>query len=317
MSSARASKIWLALGASLAISGGFAIAISLPEGGEALWLGVGLVATGSIALRRGVAGPDRKSPPSTRGGLEAGAKTGDSLIEPELRSPGPRTATLAAKGKLVLCVWMAVLAIFGLLTHRHFGHLPAPAAKKLLDQEGITASARLHVRESRSAANGDSMYFLSYSFIPDSGSPIRVSQSVPSRVYARVSEGETTKFVYMRLNPEQHYLPEITSAVTTGMVVFIAAMLLLAAGVAEAQRRLHRRLVISGRAVCGFTANVRRRGGVRSFLVNYDADGKRYTHKATERNPGLRDGQPITVLHDPAIPNRAILYRQALYKIRA
>ncbi len=277
---------------------------------------MGLVTTGSIALRRGVAGTDRERQPSAWDDLEAGAKNDDSLIEPELRSPGPRAATLAAKGKLVLCIWAAALTIFGLLTHRHFGYLPAPAAKKLLDQEGITTSASLHVRESRSSANSGSMYFLSYSFTTDSGSPIRVSQSVPSRVYDRVSEGETIKVVYMQLNPEQHYLPEITSAVTTGMVVLIAVMLLLAAGVAEAQRRLHRKLVVGGRAVCGFTANVRRIGGVRSFLVNYDADGKRHTLKATERNPELRNGQPITVLHDPVIPNRSILYRQSLYKIR-
>ncbi len=316
MQSGQTSKIWVALGASLAISGGFAILMSLPEGGEMLWLGVGLVAAGSVALRRGIAVTDSKPQFPSRNAAAADASASDSRIEPELQAPSPRTVTLTVRGKLVLCVWMAVLAIFGLLSHQHFGYLPAPPAKKLLDQEGVTTSASVHMRERRSLEDGRDLYFLGYSFMPDSGTPMRVNQSVPPRVYARVSEGDTTKVVYMPLNPEQHYLPELTSAVTTGMVVFIAAVLLLAAGFAEAQRRMHRRLVMSGKAVSGFTANVRRRGGVRSFLVNYDIGGKRQTLKASERNPDLRNGQSVTVLYDPAIPSRAIIYRQGMYKTR-
>lgn len=281
-----------------------------------LWLGVGLVAAGSVALRRGIAVAERKPQSASRNAAAADASTGDSRIEPELQAPSPRIVTLTVRGKLVLCVWMVVLAIFGLLSHQHFGYLPAPPSKRLLDQEGVTTSASVHSREQRSLEDGRNLYFLGYSFMSDSGTPMRVNQSVPPRVYARVSEGDTTKVVHMPLNPEQHYLPELTSAVTTGMVVFIAAVLLLAAGFAEAQRRMHRRLVMSGKAVSGFTANVRRRGGVRSFLVNYDAGGKRQTLKGSERNPDLRSGQSVTVLYDTAIPSRAIIYRQAMYKTR-
>lgn len=316
MQSGQTSKIWVALGASLAISGGFAILTSLPEGGEMLWLGVGLVAAGSVALRRGIAVTDRKPQSASRNTAAADASASDSRIEPELLAPSPRIVALTVRGKLVLGVWMVVLAIFGLLSHQHFGYLSAPPAKKLLDQEGVATSASVHLRERRSLEDGRNLYFLGYSFMSDSGTPMRVNQSVPPRVYARVSEGDTTRVVYMPLNPEQHYLPELTSAVTTGMVVFIAAVLLLAAGFAEAQRRMHRRLVMSGKAVSGFTANVRRRGGVRSFLVNYDAGGRRRTLKASERNPDLRNGQSVSVLYDPAIPSRAIVYRQAMYKTR-
>lgn len=316
MQSGQASKIWLALGASLAISGGFAIVMSLPEGGEMLWLGVGLIAAGSLALRRGLAAADQGARPAPRHEAAASASAGDSSIEPELRAPGPRDVTLTTRGKLVFGVWVVVLAVFGLLAHQHFGYLPAPPSKKLLDQEGATASARVHSLDTRRLENGRTMYFLGYTFAADAGAPMRVNQSVPPRVYARVSEGDITEVVYMPLNPEQHYLPELTSPVTTAMVVFIGAVLLLAAGFAEAQRRLHRRLAVSGKAVSGFTADVRRRGGVRSFLVNYDASGKRQTLRARERNPELRNGQTVTVLYDPAIPSRAVVYRHGMYKAR-
>ncbi|MDE0264038.1 MAG: hypothetical protein OXJ37_16665 [Bryobacterales bacterium] len=316
MQSGQASKIWLALGASLAISGGFTVVMSLPEGGETLWLGVGLIAAGSLALRQGLAGTDQVTRPPPRHEGAARASADDSHIEPELRVATPREVTLTARGKLVLAVWVAVLAVFGLLSHQHFGRLPAPPSKKLLDQEGVSTSATVHSQEMRSLENGRTLYFLGYSFTADAGRPMRVNQSVPPRVYARISEGDTTEVVYMPLNPQRHYLPEITSPVTTGMVVFIAAVLVLAAGFAEAQRRLHRRLAVSGNAVSGFTADVRRRGGVRTFLVNYDASGKRQTLRARERNPELRNGQTVTVLYDPAIPSRAVVYRHGMYKAR-
>lgn len=316
MQSGQASKLWLALGASLAISGGFAIVMSLPEGGEMLWLGVGLIAAGSLALRRGLAGADQVARSTPRHEAAASASADDSDIEPELRAPGPRDVILTTRGKLVFGVWVAVLAVFGLLSHQHFGYLPAPPSKKLLDQEGATVSATVHSLNTRKLENGRTLYFLGYTFAADAGAPMRVNQSVPPRVYARVSEGDLTEVVYMPLNPEQHYLPELTSPVTTGMVVFLAAVLLLGAGFAEAQRRLHRRLAVSGMAVSGFTADVRRRGGVRAFLVNYDVSGKRQTLRARERNPELRNGQSVTVLYDPAIPSRAVVYRHGMYKAR-
>ena len=316
MQSSQASKIWLALGASLAISGGFAIVMSLPDGGEILWLGVGLVATGSLALRRGLASSKRETESTLRHEAAPRSSASDSLIEPELKAPLPRKVMMTTRGKLVLAVWVVVLAVFGLLSHKHFGYLPAPPSKRLLDQEGTTTSAIIHSRETRTLENGRMLHFLGYGFSSDSGTPMRVNQTVSPRVYTLVREGDTTDVVYMPLNPEQHYLPNLTSPVTTGMVVFIAAALLLAAGFAEAQRRLHRRLVESGGAVSGFTANVRRRGGVRSFLVNFDADGKRQTLKASERNPDLRNGQSVTVLYDSAIPSRAVVYRQAMYRAR-
>lgn len=316
MQTGQASKIWLAVGASLAISGGFAIVMSLPEGGETLWLGVALVAAGSLALRRGLAAADQGARSTPRHEAAASASAGGSDIEPELRAPGPRDVTLTTRGKLVLGVWVAVLAVFGLLSHQHFGYLPAPPSKKLLDQEGATASATVHSLDTRSLENGRTLYFLGYTFTAGAGAPMRVNQSVPPRVHERVSEGDTTEVVYMPLNPEHHYLPELTSPVTTGMVMFIGVVLLLAAGFAEAQRRLHRRLAVSGKAVSGFTADVRRRGGVRAFLVNYDASGKRQTLRARERNPELRNGQTVTVLYDPAIPSRAVVYRHGMYKAR-
>ena len=121
----------------------------------------------------------------------------------------------------------------------------------------------------------------------------------------------------MPRNPDNHYLPEITSPASTRFVFFIGGLLLAAAGFSEAQRRLHRRLVATGSAVAGLTADVRRRGGVRSFVVNYEVAGESRSVRARERNRNLRSGQPATVLYDPSASGRAVIYRLALYRAQA
>ena len=135
--------------------------------------------------------------------------------------------------------------------------------------------ATVHSLQARVLENGRTLYFVGYSFATRDGSPVRISRSISERVYDRLSEQATTRVVYMPSNPDNHYLPEITSPASTRFVFFIGGLLLAAAGFAEAQRRLHRRLVATGTAVAGFTADVRRRGGVRSFLVNYEVAGER------------------------------------------
>ncbi len=290
---------------------------SLPEGGETLWVGVGLVALGSVALRMGLdsaEGTRGESIPAAR--RQARPRATSSNIEPELLNPSPRKVMMTSRGKTVVLVWMLTLAVFAVLAHRHFGLLPPPEMKSRLDSEGFSSLAEVHGREARDVAEGRTLYFVGYNFLTESGAPVRISRSVPMRVYARLDEGETTAVVYFPRNPELHYLPDLTSPVSTRFVLFLGALLLAAAGFAEAQRRIHRRLVASGAAVSGFTADVRRRGGVRSFLVNYDIGGVRRTLKATERNPNLRNGQRATVLYDPTVTTRAVIYRIALYRVR-
>ena len=311
------SKVWFATGASLAVSGGFAILMSLPAGGAALWAGIGLIALGSLALRRGldayqadpVRGPDRSE--------DVQAHRVSDLIEPELRRPVPRRVALTARGKSIVVTWTVTLAVFASLAHQHFGRLPPPAEKSILESGGAGAVATVHSRDSRLLDNGDTLYRVGYGFSTEAGNPIRISRTVPPRVFDSLRDGETMRVTYLPTNPEVHYLPEITSPVSTRLVFFIGGLLLAAAGFAEAQRRLHRRLVMGGTPVSGFTADVRRRGGVRSFRVNYDLNGERQTLKGTERNPDLKSGQAATVLYNPLIPTRAVIYRLALYKARA
>ena len=311
------SKVWLALGASLAVSGGFTILVSLPQGGETLWVGVGLVATGSLALRMGLrAGRDQSRRDSVAADRGAEPSVTASRIEPELRNPPPRKVAMTARGKTVVSVWMLTLAVFATLGHKHFGLLPPPEMKSRLESDGFSAVAQIHSREARPVAEERTLYFVGYGFVTESGAPVRINRSVPARVFDRLAQGDTTKVVYFPGNPELHYLPDHTSPVSTRVIFFAGGLLLAAAGFAEAQRRLHRRLVASGAAVSGLTADVRRRGGVRSFLVNYDIGGVRQSLKGTERNPELRNGQAATVLYDPAIKSRAVIYRLALYRAR-
>ncbi len=316
MRSRLSSKVWLVLGASLGVSGGFVILMSMPRGGEALWLGLGLIAAGSLVLRAGLAGLQHERDATDESGAPETARHRDSDIEPELLQPPPRKVAMTRRGKLIVTVWVLTLTVFGVLAQQHFGRLPPPSIRRQLEQRGALASATVHGQEVRNLPNDRTLYFIAYNFETESGTPVRINRSVPPRIFALLAEGDTTRVVYFPDNPQVHYLPEITSPVSTRLIFVAAGLLLAAAGFTEAQRRLHRRLVSTGAPVSGFVANVRRRGGVRSFLVNYDVVGQRRTLKASERNPNLRNGQLATVLHETAISGRAVLYRLALYRAR-
>ncbi len=314
MKSGPARKVWLAAGASLAVSGGFAIVISLPDGGLVLWAGVGMVAVGSLALRFGLDRPEADGAATEAVAPRAGARAD---LEPELRESPPRRVAMTARGKTVVSAWMLALATFGTLAHQHFAQIPPPPSERLLRQVGLRSEATIHSREIRHFEGERKLYFIGYSFVTASGAPVRISRSVPPGAYKSLRDGTSTEVVYLRENPSNHYLPELTSPVSTRVVFFAGGLLLAAAGFAEAQRRLHRRLATSGAAVRGLTADVRRKGGVRAFLVRYEVGGQRRSVKARERNPNLRSGQLATVLYDPAAPGRAVVYRLALYRAQA
>lgn len=311
------SKVWFAAGASLAVSGGLAILLSLPAGGPALWAGIGLIALGSLALRRGLDAYQPDPVQEDELSEDVRAHSVSDLIEPELRGPVPRRVALTGRGKAIVVIWTVTLAVFASLAHQHFGRLPPPPERSILESEGAGATATVHSRDTRILDSGDTHYRVGYGFSTEAGNPIRISRTVPPRVFDSLLDGETMRVTYLPTNPELHYLPDITSPVSTRFVFFIGGLLLAAAGFAEAQRRLHRRLVMGGTPVSGLTADVRRRGGVRSFRVNYNLNGERQTLKGTERNPDLKSGQAATVLYNPLIPTRAVIYRLALYKARA
>lgn len=313
MPSRPSANVWLAIGASLAISGGFAIVTSLPEGGTMLWVGVALIATGSLALRMGLSQADSGTESA---GIPEMRPADARSVEPELLRPPPRQVQMTRRGWMVVAVWMLALATFAVLSYEHFAKFPPPAMKERIDGEGRETVAEFHSREVRAMPDGRTLFFLGYSFAGEASGQVRISRSVPRRLFVRLAEGDRTRVLYLRENPELHYLPELTSPVSTRLVFFAGGLLLAAAGFAEAQRRRHRRLVASGAAVAGFIADVRRRGGVRSFRVNYDVGGVRKSMSARERNPDLRNGQRATVLYDPSAYARAIVYRLALYRVR-
>lgn len=311
MLSRPSSNLWLVIGASLAVSGGFTIVVTLLDRGPFLWVGVGLVAAGSLALRKGLSDAQGRA---GEGAHPGPATPSAGRIEAELRRPAPRKVAMTTRGKAVVVVWMLTLTLFATLAFEHFARFPPPDERDRLDAEGVESTAAIHSLEERSLSEQRTLFFVGYSFATRSGAPMRVNRSVPARIFKRLVEGQRTRVVYFPGRPELHYLPDLTSPVPTRLVFFLGGLLLAAAGFAESQRRLHRRLVASGSAISGVTADVRRRGGVRSFLVNYDIGGDRRSLKARERNPDLRNGQPATVLYDPVASNRAVIYRLALYR---
>lgn len=276
-----------------------------------MWAGVCMVAAGSLALRAGLARDAR--PTADRAAVPSRSR---ARLEPELLEAVPRKVAITTRGKLVVAAWILALTTFGALAQQHFYRLAPIPSQELLDADGAAATAEFHSVETRELEDGRRLHFVGYSFESDTGSPVRINRSVPRRLHSRIFEGMTTEVVYLPGRPELHYLPDLTSPVSTRVVFFVGGLLLAAAGFAEAQRRLHRRLVSRGVAVPGFTASVRRRGGVRSFHVNFDADGERRSIRASERNPSLRSGQTATVLYDPASSKRAIVYRLALYRAK-
>ena len=296
----------------LDVAGGLLIVFSLPAGGPALWLGVALIAVGSLALRHslGRRNAERQREPET----PAAAAAGEGGIEAELQKPAPRAVQRTARGNLAAIVWIAAVLLAGAAAYRHFNLLPAPPVKSMLAAEGESAAASVHRKETREAENGATFYAIGYNFRSESGSVVRSSATVPRAVFDSLAEGERLEAVYFPPDPSLHYLPEITSPIPTGMVWLALGLLAAAAAFADAQRRVHKKLAAEGRAVAGFVADVRRRGGVRSFRVNYDFAGERRSIAATERNPGLANGQAATVLCDPRRPNRAVVYRLALYR---
>ncbi len=298
----------------LDVAGGLLIVFSLPAGGAPLWLGVALIAVGSLAMRGGLGrmNAERREEPEAPA---ATAARGED-IESELKKPAPRAVKLTKRGNLAAGVWIAAMLPAGALTYQHFNRLPPPRMKSMLAAEGESAVATIHRKETRAAATGETLYAIGYNFSDKSGAAVRSSVTVPHAVFDSLAEGERLEVVYFPPDPSLHYLPEITSPVSTRVVWLALGVLAAAAGLAEAQRRVHKKLVAEGRAVRGFVADVRRRGGVRSFRVNYDVAGERHSIGASERNAGLANGQAATVLYDPRRTGRAVVYRLALYRAR-
>lgn len=295
----------------LDVAGGLLIVFSLPAGGTPLWLGVALIAVGSLALRHSLGrgkseGQDEPEPTAA----------GEGGVEAELQKPAPRAVRRTARANLAAAVWAAAALSAGAAAYRHFNLLPPPPAKSMLASEGEAASAEIHRKETRAADNGGTLYAIGYNFRAESGAAVRSSATVPRAVFDSLAEGQRLEVVYFPLNPSLHYLPEITSPIPAGMIWLALGILAAAAVFADAQRRTHKKLVAEGRAVAGFVTGVRRRGGVRSFRVNYDVAGERRSIAAAERNPALADGQAMTVLYDPRRKDRAVAYRLALYRAK-
>ena len=307
-------KVLLIVAATLDVGGGLLIVFSLPDGGQPLWLGVGLIAVGSLTMRRGMArmNAELELLPDA---LEE-TRPGGADVEPELKKPAPRSVELTRRGKIVAAIWVAVVLLVSVLAYQHSTRLPPPRAKALLTSEGVSATATINRKERRSVETGTTQYVIGYNFTEESGSSIRSTQTVPRAVFESFAEGEELKVLYFPPDPSIHYLPEITSPITDRVGWLAIALLVAAAGFADAQRRTHKDLVTSGRAISGFVANVQRRGGVRSFLVNYDVGDQRRSIKAAERNTNLKNGQSATVLYDPKRLDRAVVYRIALYRAR-
>ncbi len=317
MDSGSSKRIWLTLGASLAISGAFALVASLPEGGLLMWTGVAMVATGSLALRTGLVKADAPDAAVRAEGASQASRNARASVEAELLTPVPRKVEMTPRGRLVVAAWMLTLAAYAALAQKHFCLLPPDQQQEVLDSEGSRSTATVHLVESRKLSDNRELHFVGYSFNTESGTPVRISRSVPLRIQSAFFEGMRTEVLYFPAGPELHYLPQLTSPVSDQTVFLAGAILLVVAGFAEAQRRLHRRLVSRGVAVPGFATSVRRSGGLRAFQVNFEVAGERHSIKARERNLSLQSGQSATVVYDPAAAGRAVVYRLALYRAKA
>jgi hypothetical protein len=307
---------WIVIGAALDLAGAVLIARSVPEIGPGLAAGVGLLLAGSAAVFRGVLGLSRRqseaAPASAPG---SGAAGSGWKPEPELLAAPPRPVKLTWTGKLSTALWGGmVLLVAG------YAFLAPPRAASvppLLEAEGVAGTATVHETTERKTASGEAAYYVAYHFETADGTQVRESRRVPRAVYNAVAAGDSFEVIYFQENPQQNFVARLDRKEMPASLRWMAAALLGAlVFVFDQQRRVHRRLVSSGKAVAGVVEGVRRRGATRVYTVRYKLHAQEGRLRGSERNPERANGDVVTVLYMPERPEKVLLYCTSLYQAR-
>lgn len=307
-------QMLLITGVVLDTAGAGLLAFSIIRGGEFLWFGVALMAVGSLLIvtwsRRAFAREQEATGTSGEQALEGWTP------EPELAAPPPRPVTLRPMGRWRVVLWVAALGVALIYT----GALPrrASPSQQLLAEYGESATATVHRKETRSRADGETMYYVSYNFTDRDGNGVRASRAVDPELYKSLEEGDQLEIVYFIGDPFTHRVEEIDEAANRPRREGVVALILLAIGFVaqDFQRRRHKRLTAYGAAAPGIVKELKRWGAGVSYTVQCEIHGRNKTLKGSERGTTMKRGDVLTVLYLPGQPQQALLYRQSLYQAR-
>ncbi len=298
----------LIAGAVFDITGVGLIAFSLiQQRDELLWVGVGLMAVGSMLIVGWAREQSR---------LEAATPTqkpvAEWLVEPELALPPPRRVELTSTGRWRLWLWLAAVAAAVLYTNGYPRR--AQPMEAAFAEFGVETEAIVHDKQQRTSAGGEPRYYLYYHFEDRRGEQVRASTAVGESVYASHGEGDRIRVVYLANDPLSHQIQGVEDDRLRPEGLAALAALAAALTALELQRRKHKRLVTAGSAVGGTVLEVSRTGAASKYTVSVETGGAERTLRHSERACRLRVGDRVTVLYWPDMPSDMVLYRGAVYR---
>ncbi len=298
----------LIAGAVFDVTGVGLIAFSLlQQPNDLLWVGVGLVAVGSMLIVGWAREQSR---------LEAATPTAHRVaawsIEPELALPPPRRVELTSPGRWRLWLWLAAVAAAVLYTNGYPRRVqPMETA---FAEFGVATEAVVHEKQQRTSASGEPRYYLYYHFEDRRGEQVRASIAVGESAYASHGQGDRIRVVYLPDDPLSHRVQGVKDdrLRPEGLAALVALLAALTA--LELQRRKHKRLVAAGSTVGGTVLDVSRTGAASKYTVSVETGGEERRLRHSERACRLRAGDRVTVLYSPHKPSDVVLYRAAVYR---
>ena len=298
----------LIAGAVFDMAGVGLIAFSLiQERDELLWVGVGLMAVGSMLILGWAREQSRR---------EAATPTEKPVaawsVEPELALPPPRRVELTSTGRWRLWLWLAAVAAAVLYTNGY--PRSAQPMEAAFAKFGVETEAVIHDKQQRSSAGGEPRYYLYYHFDNRRGEQVRASIAVAEHIYSSQREGDTIRVTYLPDEPLSHEVMGVEYDRFRPEGIVALAALLAALSALELQRQRHKRLVTVGSAVGGTVLEMTRTGAASRYTVRAETGGVERRLRHSERACRLRAGDRVTVLYSPDKPSDAVLYRGAVYR---
>ncbi len=304
-------RLLLIAGAVLDTLGVALIALSFVQETDTLYAGLVLMAAGSVFFvlwgrrnSRDLAGDTAP---------QSSASTKGWTPERELTRPLPRQVVLTPVGRWRTLLWMLALAAAVIYTNVIPGR--ATPRQETLQRFGVEVTGVIHRKESRSHDGAATAYYLYYNFKDANGKGVRASAAVGEQVYSSFQEGDSIEITYLAEDPFFHEAKGFGDRSGARPLGYPWVALLTIAIVAlEIHRIRHKRLAMYGKAVAGNVTKLTRLGAATAYSVECTAGGRRRKLRGSERRPGLRVGDPVTVLYMPDKPQHIVLYRLCLYR---